>query len=107
MESKQIEVSCPCCDTILLIDVLTRSVLRQSRPAQLDETGKVVLDESRWDEARGRVQERSLGKEERFESALSKEQGREADLQDLFEKAKRKALGGGAEEEQGAGPSAP
>ncbi|MFT5154422.1 MAG: hypothetical protein ACI841_004429, partial [Planctomycetota bacterium] len=94
MQPKQIEVSCPCCDTILLIDTLTKTVMRQARPSEVDETGKVVLDESRWDTASDRIRERKTGSGDRFENALSKEQGREAEMDDLFEKAKRKALGG-------------
>lgn len=90
MESKQIEVECPCCSTHLTIDVLTRKVMRAVSPAELDETGQPVLDEGRWDEARERVEERTDGAEDKLESALSEERDKESRLDDLFDKARRK-----------------
>ena len=91
METKQIEVSCPCCSTRLAIDVRTSSVLRATQPQDVDETGKTVIDESRWDEAAGRVSSRvETGKSE-FDLALDKERSRERDLDQLFEKAQEKA----------------
>ena len=93
MAAKQIEVTCPCCDTRLTIDVLTRKILRHAPPGQVDETGKVVLDEGRWDEANQRVAGRREATGDKFDAALGKEQSRERDLDDLFEKAKRKAKG--------------
>jgi len=97
--TKQVEVTCPCCSNRLVIDVRTETVLRTAAPEQVDETGKVVLDEGRWDSAKDRIQESSGSREARFDKALSKEREREGDLDDLFEKAKRKALGGSEEEE--------
>ncbi len=93
MPSKQIEVTCPCCDTILLIDTLTSKVMRRSRAAEVDETGKAKVDPARWDEARERVRDRRTGGEQRFEEALTQERDRDSDLDDLFERAKKKALG--------------
>ena len=88
METKQIEVLCPCCDHQLLVDVRTGKVLRHAPPQAADETGKPVLDEGRWDGAVGRVEERrSSGG---FDAALEKELRREDDLDDLFRKAKDK-----------------
>ena len=91
MQPKQIDVTCPCCDTRLTIDVLTSRILRHAPPGQIDETGKAVLDEGRWDTARERVQNRPATSADKFDDALGKEQSREKDLDDLFEKAKRKA----------------
>ena len=88
METKQIEVLCPCCDHQLLVDVRTGKVLRHAPPQAADEMGKPVLDEGRWDGAVGRVEERrSSGG---FDAALEKELRREDDLDDLFRKAKDK-----------------
>lgn len=88
METKQIQVLCPCCDHQLLVDVRTGKVLRHAPPSTTDETGKPVLDEGRWDGAVGRVEERrSSGG---FDAALEKELRREDDLDDLFRKAKDK-----------------
>jgi hypothetical protein len=90
MNEKQIEVTCPCCESRLVIDVLTRSILRASAASQVDETGKVQLDESRWDSARQRVSERGTVAEDRLESALSAEREKESRLEDLFERAQEK-----------------
>jgi hypothetical protein len=90
MDTKQIEVSCPCCEAQLLVDVRTQKVLRHAPPAQLDETGKPILDEGRWDSAVGRVSDRKGRGGDSFDKALGREQSREKDLDDLFSKAKDK-----------------
>ena len=91
METKQIDVSCPCCNTRLTVDVLTRTVLRHAPPEQLDATGKPVLDENRWVSANEKVAGRKQEAKDKFDAALGKERSREQDLDDLFEKAKKKA----------------
>jgi len=91
MSAKEIEVQCPCCDTLLIVDVLTQKVLRHADPRQVDETGKLVLDESRWDSASQKVGERHSEGLDRFDEALGKEKARSRDLDDLFEQAKKKA----------------
>ena len=91
METKQIDIDCPCCNTRLTVDVLTRQVLRHAPPEQLDETGKPVLDENRWDAANQKVAGRKGDAMDKFEAALGKERSREKDLDDLFEQAKKKA----------------
>lgn len=90
MELKQIDVTCPCCNTRLTVDVLTRKVLRHAPPGQIDDTGKAVLDEGRWDDASARVKGRQAASQDKFESSLGRERTREGDLDDLFERAKRK-----------------
>ena len=100
MSTKQIDVSCPCCNTRLTIDVLTKAILRHAPPEQLDETGKAILDEGRWDEATGRVSDRKSASLDKFENALGKERSREKDLEDLFDKARRKAQSGDEADEQ-------
>jgi len=91
METKQIDVECPCCNTRLTVDVLTRTILRHAPPGQVDETGKQVLDEERWDTANEKVTGRRSEAADKFDAALGKERTREQDLDDLFEQAKRKA----------------
>ncbi|HIF41278.1 MAG TPA: hypothetical protein EYQ74_09285 [Planctomycetes bacterium] len=87
---KQIEVTCPCCDTVMVVDVLTQKVMRHAKPEQVDETGKAVLDEGRWDSAQDKVSKRGERGRDEFEEALGKEQNREEDLDDLFDAAQRK-----------------
>lgn len=91
MSAKQVEVQCPCCSTILVVDVRTQQVLRHADPRKLDETGKPVLDEGRWDTANERVGERKQVGLDRFDDALGRERSRADDLDTLFDKAKKKA----------------
>lgn len=90
MDSKQITVSCPCCEAQLQIDVRTQTVLRHAPPAQLDELGKPILDEGRWESAVNRISGSRERTGDKFEQALGREQDREKDLDDLFSKAKDK-----------------
>ena len=88
MSSKQIEVRCPCCESTLVVDVLTAKVLKHAPKEKLDSMGKVVLDENRWDTAKTKVSGRGQRGGDAFDQALGKEQTRETDLDDLFKKAK-------------------
>ncbi len=90
MGTKQIDVVCPCCNTRLTVDVLTHKILRHATPAQIDETGKAVLDPHRWDSANKKVAGRGAASADKFDSALGQEKTRSGDLDDLFDKAKRK-----------------
>jgi len=99
MEKKQIDVTCPCCNTRLTVDVLTRKVMRQAAPGQVDDTGKAVLDETRWDSAQEKVAGRKDASVEKFDDALGQERTREKDLDDLFDKALRDAKRKPPEEE--------
>ncbi len=90
MNPKQIEVPCPGCGLTLTIDVLTATVLRTARPTEKDETGKTVLDEGRWDEARSKVRDRTSHGQDVFDASLTKEKNRAKDLDDLFDKARKK-----------------
>lgn len=90
MIPKQIEVDCPCCESRLLIDVLTAKVLKHIPKQKLDETGRPVLDGGRWDAATQRVQGREERGTDSFDAALGKERSRGDDLDDLFQAAKDK-----------------
>jgi hypothetical protein len=90
--TKQIDVTCPCCQTRLTVDVRTSQVLRFARPSEVDETGKAVLDPARWDEAVERVQGRTRRVADELESGLSRERDKERHLDDLFDAARKKHL---------------
>ena len=90
METKQIEVDCPCCDTRLTIDVRTRTVLKHAPRATLDETGKAKLDEGRWDQALDRTAGRVDEAGSKLNKALDDERAKESRLDDLFDKANKK-----------------
>lgn len=67
--------------------------MRAVSPAEIDETGKPVLDETRWDAATKRIEERSGNALDKLESALDDERNKESRLDDLFDKARRKIQG--------------
>lgn len=90
MEVKQIEIDCPCCDTRLTIDVRTRTVLKHAPRATLDESGKVKLDEGRWDQALKRTSGRVDDAGSKLNKALDDERAKESRLDDLFDKANKK-----------------
>ena len=100
MSPKEIQVACPCCDEVLLIDVLTRTILRHHPPRKTGPGGKELLEEDRWSAAKDKVRDRGDSGEDRFDQALGRERARGKDLDDLFRKAqedvqrKRDALDG-------------
>jgi len=91
MERKQFEIDCPCCSSRILIDVRTGQILRTRRPQAADETGRKATSQADWQDALGRVQERTRAGDDRLEQALDREKRRGRDLDDLFEQAKDKA----------------
>lgn len=95
MESKQIEIDCPCCKTRLVVDVRTGQLLRARRPEELDSTGKPVVSERDWDDALGKVQGRSQSRETRLDEALNRERDKSQRLDDLFRQARDKLDSGG------------
>ena len=87
---KEIQIDCPCCESRLVIDVRTQSVLRHAPKEQLDEFGKPVQDGGRWDDAQQKVSGRAGRGTDAFDAALDKEKRRGKDLDDLFKKAQDK-----------------
>lgn len=90
MDTKQIEIACPCCQSRLLVDVRTGKLLRTLRPEELDATGKPVVGERDWDQALGRVRGRESERSAKLDSALDRERDRSRHLDDLFRKASEK-----------------
>lgn len=90
MDAKEIEVTCPCCRSVLSVDVRTATVVRSARPAEVDGAGRPKLDPGRWDEAVGRVGERRERAADELEAGLSRERDKERRLDEQFEAAKRK-----------------
>ncbi len=90
MDTKQVEVECPCCRSRLEIDVRTASVVRWRKPGETDETGKPVVRESDWNEASERVSQRLGTAGDKFDQSLSREKSRAQDLDELFRKASDK-----------------
>ena len=86
METKQIEVRCPCCEAILHVDVRTRTVLKHVRAESLDAEGQ-PRDEGRWDEALERTSGRVDAAQDKLDAALDDERTKERRLDDLFDRA--------------------
>ncbi|MFT4709842.1 MAG: hypothetical protein ACI9D0_001088 [Bacteroidia bacterium] len=84
MSKKEIDVTCPCCSSKLLIDVATAKVLRSRNPQEEDGGDKT------WGAAQGRVEGREDRATDAFHTAIGREESREDDLDDLFSKAKKK-----------------
>jgi hypothetical protein len=97
MESKQVEIICPCCSGRILVDVPSGKVLRSRPPLVVDEQGKPVVGEADWTQAVGKVKRRLETQGDRMQQALEREKDKEARLDQLFRKASEKL-----DEEKGA-----
>jgi hypothetical protein len=90
MESKQIEITCPCCASRILVDVLTGTVLR-TREREGGAGGEAQPEPGRdWSKALGRVQKRSDDAPGKLDAALEREREKRARLDDIFLKANEK-----------------
>jgi DNA-directed RNA polymerase subunit RPC12/RpoP len=90
MDTKEIEIACPCCSSRLVIDVRTQTVLRARRPEELDVTGKPKVSEKDWGDALGRVKSRTDEAPGRLDDLLAKEREKRSRLDDLFKAANDK-----------------
>jgi len=90
MDSKEVKIDCPCCESKLEIDVRTARVLRWRKKGESDETGKPVLRESDWSAASDKVSRRLGSAADKFDESLTREKGRKQDLDELFRKANEK-----------------
>lgn len=89
MTSKEIDVTCPCCQARLTVDTRTSQVMR-ARPAE--QHGDQPKDA--WAEAQAKVRDRTTRSQDRLDTALEQEKTKEARFDELFRKAaeKRKRL---------------
>ncbi len=90
MDTKELEVTCPCCSARLSVDVRTQTVLRARPKEERDITGKPKLGEKDWDQALGRVQTRSDEAPSRLDELLQKERDKRSRFDDLFKSANDK-----------------
>ena len=90
MEKKELEITCPCCSSRLLVDVRTGQLLRTTRPEELDESGKPKVGERDWASASDKVEGRLASAEDKFDASLARERERSQSLDDLFRKANEK-----------------
>lgn len=90
MAAKDLEITCPCCESRLEVDVRTGKLVRWSKKSELDEAGKPVVRESDWGAAADKVNKRMGAATDKFDETLTREKNREKDLDDLFRKASEK-----------------
>ncbi len=95
METKQIEVVCPCCTNRLTIDIRTETVTRARPKPQLDDAGKPKMGDADWNQAFGKVRARDEEREDKLGSMLDQERRRPDDLDERFRAAKKRLDDGG------------
>jgi hypothetical protein len=90
MDTKEARITCPCCSSLLEIDVRTEKVVRWRRKGETEEARDASSREEDWSSAAGRVAGRLGSAAEKFDASLSRERDREKDLDQLFRKASEK-----------------
>jgi|SRR5882672_2810815 len=95
MNEKQLEITCPCCSSRILIDVRTGAIVRSRKPEEIDlDTGKPKVGEADWADALGKVRRRTDGAPSKLDDALARERDKGSRLDDLFKKASEKLAPG-------------
>ena len=94
MDKKDIELTCPCCDSRLTVDLRTGKVVRARRPEELDETGKPRVSGKDWERMNSAVQGRLESASSKFDAGLARERSKARDLDDLFKQAKKRVSRG-------------
>jgi hypothetical protein len=90
MESKQIEITCPCCASRILVDVRTGAILRTRERDEAAAAAEGAEGGRDWSKALGRVQKRSSEAPGKLDEALERERDKRTRLDDLFLKANEK-----------------
>lgn len=91
MSKKDLEIVCPCCESRLLVDLRTETVVRARRPEELDESGRPKVGDADWSSAFDRVRARTRGEDRKLDQAVERERQRTRSLDDRFDEARRKA----------------
>jgi len=81
--SENLEIVCPCCDTLLVVDRETGAVLREERSTKREHKS--------LDEALGSVKAQKREAEHRLARAMEEAKHREEILERKFQEARRKA----------------
>lgn len=89
VEIKEVDITCPCCESRLSVDVRTSRVLRwRAAPKPGEEEPERKSKD--WGAAQERVTGRLGAAADKFDEGLQRERSREGDLDDLFRKANEK-----------------
>lgn len=81
--SRTLRITCPCCDTLLVIDPATGSILLEER--------RKHREHQSLDEALGQVKAQRREAEEKLARAMEETRHREEILEKKFEEARKKA----------------
>ncbi|HUD72991.1 MAG TPA: hypothetical protein VMQ62_13615 [Dongiaceae bacterium] len=81
--TRNFEVTCPCCETLLVIDPDTGAILREERVHKREHKS--------LDDALDSVAAKKRESESRLERALEDQKNRDAILEKKFEEARRRA----------------
>ena len=77
----RVEVTCPCCDTMLVVDVATGEVLSETRPKKPSKS---------FEDAFGDVRSGSKRREDAFAKAFDRTKHQEDILEKKFQEARKK-----------------
>ena len=81
--SRNLEITCPCCESLLVVDPDTGAILREERA--------VKREHKSLDEALGHVAAQRRDAAGRLDRALQEQKNRDEILEKKFEEARRKA----------------
>ncbi|MEM7305691.1 MAG: hypothetical protein AAF682_03420 [Planctomycetota bacterium] len=85
METKEVAIRCPCCDSRIVVDVRTQKILTWARAGEVDAEGRPKVTEQDWDEAQKRAEGRLETGLDKFEAGLAREASRDKDLDALWD----------------------
>lgn len=86
--TKEVQVTCPCCEARLEVDVLTARVLRWREAGAGGPSGRPSAGD--FDAMAKRVEGRLGSAQDKFDENLAREKRRGKDLDDLFRRANEK-----------------
>jgi hypothetical protein len=81
--ARNLEITCPCCESLLVVDPETGAILREERV--------VKREHKSLDDALSHVAAQKRDAENRLERALQENKNRDEILEKKFEEARRKA----------------
>jgi len=84
VNSREIDVVCPCCSARLSVDVRTSQVMKTVRK---EDQGASGAARDAWATAQDRARERSTSGKDKFDGAIEYERSKAARFDELFKKA--------------------
>lgn len=87
MNSRELEVTCPCCSARLVVDVRTAQVMKSVRKETETEA---TAPRDPWAAAQDKVRDRTRSGTEKMDSALDYERGKSQRLDEFFKRATEK-----------------